>query len=88
MKDSAGSLEQQIMARQKSRGASMFADLFAKYGGDDKEDDSELFDFEAELKKQGLKKTGSKKTPKKKENSDDTLHKVRNGRVNKKRATK
>lgn len=87
-KNSSASLEQQIMARQKSRGASLFDQLMAKYGGDDKEDDSELFDFEAELKKKANKKAGTKKTPKKKENVKEPVHKVQNGRVIKTRSSK
>lgn len=83
-KNSAGSLEQQIMARQKSRGTSLLDQLMAKYGGDDKEDDSELFDFDAELKK----KAGTKKTSKKKENVKEPVHKVKNGRVIKTRSSK
>lgn len=84
-KNSSGSLEQQIMARQKSRGTSLFDSLMAKYGGDDKEDDSELFDFEAELKK---RKSVTKKTPKKKENGKESVHQLKNGRVIKTRSSK
>lgn len=87
-KNAASSLEQQIMARQRSRGTSLIDQLMAKYGGDDKEDDSELFDFEAELKKKAKKKTGAKKTPKKTENVKEPVHKVKNGRVIKTRSSK
>lgn len=87
-KNSAASLEQQIMARQKSRSTSLFDQLMAKYGDDDKEDDSELYDFEAELKKKANKKTGTKKTPKKKENVKEPVHTVKNGRVIKTRSSK
>ncbi len=85
-KNSSASLEQQIMARQKSRGTSLFDSLLAKYGGDDKEDDSELFDFEAELKKHSSKKGSAKKTgaAKKKE----PLRKLKDGRVIKTRSSK
>lgn len=85
-KNSSDSLEQQIMERQKSRGTSLFDQLMAKYG-DDKEDDSDLYDFEAELKKKANKKAG-KKTPKKKDNAKESVHKVKNGRVNKTRSSK
>lgn len=87
-KNSMGSLEQQIMARQKSRGGSLFDHLMAKYGGDDKDDDSELFDIEAELKKKAKKKAGTKKTPKKSEIVKEPVHKVKNGRVTKSRSSK
>jgi len=80
-KNSTQSLEQQIMERQKTRGGSLFDQLFAKYGGDDKEDDSELFDFEAELKKKANKKAGAKKTPKKNGKSSEPLNNVRSGRA-------
>lgn len=87
-KSSMGSLEQQIMERQKSRSGSLFDHLIAKYGADDKDDDSELFDIEAELKKKASKKAGTKKTPKKNENFKDPVHKVKNGRVTKSRSSK
>ncbi|KAG4072204.1 hypothetical protein HA402_014433 [Bradysia odoriphaga] len=87
-KTASNSLEQQIMARQKSRGTSLIDSLMAKYGGDDKEDDSELFDYEAELKKHTSKKTGTKKTAKKKENVKEPVHQIKNGRVIKTRSSK
>lgn len=87
-KNSLGSLEKQIMKRQENRGASLIDQLMAKYGGDDKEeDDSELFDFDAELKKKSAKKTGAKKTPKKKVSAKKPEHKVKNGRVTKTRSS-
>ncbi|KAG4071213.1 hypothetical protein HA402_008948 [Bradysia odoriphaga] len=87
-KSASNSLEQQIMARQKSRGTSLLDSLMAKYGGDDKEDDSELFDYETELKKHTSKKTGTKKTPKKKENVKEPVDQIKNGRVIKTRSSK
>lgn len=87
-KNSSGSLEKQIMERQKSRGANLFDHLIAKYGNVDEEDDSELFDFQAELKKKGNKKAGAKKTPKKNDKANDPLRTVKNGRVTKPRASK
>lgn len=87
-KNASASLEQQIMARQKSRGTSLLDSLMAKYGNDDMEDDSELFDFDAELKKHESKKSGSKKASKKKENVKEPVRKVKNGRVIKTRSSK
>jgi len=86
-KNSMGSLEQQIMKRQKSRG-SLFDQLIAKYGDADVEDDSELFDIETELKKKAKKKAGTKKTPKKSENVKEPVQIVKNGRVTKTRSSK
>ncbi|XP_037047441.1 J domain-containing protein CG6693-like [Bradysia coprophila] len=86
-KSASNSLEQQIMARQKSRGTSLIDSLMAKYGGDNKEDDSELFDDEAEVKKHASKKTGTEKPSKKKENVKEPVHRIKNGRVMKTRSS-
>lgn len=87
-KNKVGSLEQQIMERQKNRQGSLFDHLIAKYGNDDKEDDSDLFDIEAELKKTAKKKAGTKKTPKKGDTVKEPVKKVKNGRVTKSRSSK
>lgn len=75
-----GSLEQQILKRhseRESRANNFFDQLISKYGG---VDDSEDYVFPAS-KKRSTKKTG---TPKKTE-AKEHIHKVKKGRVSKKK---
>lgn len=76
-----GSLEQAIMARQKSRESgfnSLMDKLMEKYGNEDDEDD--VLDFGTYEKVNKTKKKSQKKAAK---GSDSPLHAVKNGKVKK-----